>query len=110
MTVWQKISAYLHDEVENLPSSNTKAPRPTAKQIIPVEVMLELWNKVELNDKRDRKRFKRAVYLKAPGMRPRVVRSKTGLNYQQLWKAQKDALLSSGKLFCIYLNSGVYKT
>ena len=91
VTVWQMVSAYLRGEVENLPSSDTKAPRPTAKQITRAEVMLELWHKVALNDKGDRKRLKRAVYLKASGMRPRVVRSKTGLNYQQLWKAQKDA-------------------
>ena len=91
VTVWQMISAYLRGEVENLPSSDTKAPRPTAKQITRAEVMLELWHKVALNGKGDRKRLKRAVYLKASGMRPRVVRTKAGLNYQQLWKAQKDA-------------------
>ena len=91
VTVWQMVSAYLRGEVENLPSSDTKAPRPTAKQITRAEVVLELWHKVALNDKGDRKRLKRAVYLKASGMRPRAVRSKTGLNYQQLWKAQKDA-------------------
>ena len=85
------IRAYLRGEVENIPPSDTKAPRPTAKQITRAEVMLELWHKVALNDKEDRKRLKRAVYLKASGMRPRVVRTKTGLNYQQLWKAQKDA-------------------
>ena len=85
------IRAYLRGEVENIPPSDTKAPRPTAKQITRAEVMLELWHKVALNDKGDRKRLKRAVYLKASGMRPRVVRTKTGLNYQQLWKAQKDA-------------------
>ena len=91
VTVWQMVSAYLRGEVENLPTSDTKAPRPTAKQITRAEVMLELWHKVALKDKGDRKRLKRAVYLKAAGMRPRVVRTKTGLNYQQLWKAQKDA-------------------
>ena len=91
VTVWQMIRAYLRGEVENIPPSDTKAPRPTAKQITRAEVMLELWHKVALNDKGDRKRLKRAVYLKASGMRPRVVRTKTGLNYQQLWKAQKDA-------------------
>ena len=91
VTVWQMISAYLRGEVENLPSSDTKAPRPVAKQITRAEVMLELWHKLAVNDKGDRKRLKRAVYLKASDMRPRLVRTKTGLNYQQLWKAQKDA-------------------
>ena len=55
------------------------------------EVILELWHNVALVGKGDRKRLKRAVYLKASGMRPRAVRDKTGLNYQQLWRAQKDA-------------------
>ena len=91
VTVWQMISAYLRGEVENLPSSDTKAPRPTAKQITRAEMMLEMWHKLAVNDKGDRKRLKRAVYLKASDMRPRLVRTKTGLNYQQLWKAQKDA-------------------
>ena len=91
VTVWQMISAYLRGEVENLPSSDTKAPRPTAKQITRAEEMLEMWHKLAVNDKGDRKRLKRAVCLKASDMRPRLVRTKTGLNYQQLWKAQKDA-------------------
>ena len=85
------IRAYLRGEVENIPPSDTKAPRSTAKQITRAEVMLKLRHKLAVNDKGDRKRLKRAVYLKASGMRPRVVRTKTGLNYQQLWKAQKDA-------------------
>ena len=91
VTVWQMISAYLRGEVENLPSSDTKVPRPTAKQITRAEVMLELWHHIALVEKGDRKRLKRAVYLKASGMRPRAVQELTGLNYQQLWKAQKDA-------------------
>ena len=85
------VSAYLRGEIENLPSTETKAPRPTAKQVTRAEVILELWHHVALADKGDRKRLKQAVYLKASGMRPRAVRDKTGLNYQQLWRAQKDA-------------------
>ena len=54
------------------------------------EVILELWHHVALMDRGDHKRLKRGVYLKASGMRARIVRDKTGLNYQQLWKAQKD--------------------
>ena len=48
VTVWQMVSAYLRGEVENLPSSDTKAPRPTAKQITRAEVMLELWRWLRL--------------------------------------------------------------
>ena len=91
VTVWQMVSAYLKGEIENLPSDETKAPRPSAKQITRAEIMLELWHHVALIEKGDRKRLKRAVYLKASGMRPRAVQELTGLNYQQLWKAQKDA-------------------
>ena len=82
---------YLKGEIENLPSDETKAPRPSAKQITRAEVMLELWHHVALIEKGDRKRLKRAVYLKASGMRPRAVQELTGLNYQQIWKAQQDA-------------------
>ena len=85
-TVWQLTSAYLKGEIENLPSSETKAPRPSAQKVTRAEVILELWHHVALIDKGDRKRLKRAVYLKASGMRPRAVRDRTGLNYQQLWK------------------------
>ena len=55
VTVWQMISAYLRGEVENLSSSDTKTPRPTAKQITRAEVMLEMWHKLTVNDKGDRK-------------------------------------------------------
>ena len=91
VTVWQMVSAYLRGEIENLPSTKTKASRPTAKQVTRAEVILELWHHVALVGKGDRKRLKRALYLKASGMRPFAVRDKTGLNYQQLWRAQKDA-------------------
>jgi len=91
VTVWQMVSAYLKGDIENLPSAETKAPRPSAQQVTRAEVILELWHHVALSEKGDRKRLKRAVYLKASGMRPRAVRDRTGLNYQQLWKAQKDA-------------------
>ena len=85
------VSAYLKGEIENLPSDETKAPRPSAKQITRAEVMLELWHNVALIENGDRKRLKQAVYLKVSGMRLRAMQELTGLNYQQLWKAQKDA-------------------
>ena len=91
VTVWQMVSAYLKGELENLPSTDTKPPRPSAKQITRAEVILELWHHVALIGKGDRKRLKRAVYLRASGMRPRRVKEWTGLNHQQLWKAQTDA-------------------
>lgn len=91
VTAWQLVSAYLKGEIENLPSAETKAPRPTAQQITRAEVMLELWHHVALMEKGDRERLKRAIYLKASGMRPRAVKDRTGLNYQQLWNAQKQA-------------------
>jgi type I site-specific restriction endonuclease len=34
---------------------------------------------------------KLAIYLKASGMRPRAIRDRLGLNYQQLWNAQNQA-------------------
>ena len=91
ITVWQMVSAYLRGELENLPSTETKAPRPSAKQITRAEVILELWHHIALMGKGDKKRLKRAVYLRASGMRPRLVKDWTGLNAQQLWKAQTDA-------------------
>lgn len=91
VTAWQLVSAYLKGEIENLPSCETKAPRPTAQQITRAEAILELWHHVALMEKGDRDRLKKAIYLKASGMRPRAVRDRTGLNYQQLWNAQKQA-------------------
>ena len=78
VTAWQLVSAYLKGEIENLPSAETKAPRPTAQQITRAEVILELWHHVALMEKGDRDRLKKAIYLKASGMRPRAVRDRTG--------------------------------
>ena len=72
VTVWQMVRAYLKGEIENLPSSDTKPPRPTAQQVSRAEVILELWHHVALMDRGDHKRLKRGVYLKASGMRPGV--------------------------------------
>ncbi len=82
VTVWQMVSAYLKGYIEALPISDPKLPRPSTQQVTRAEVILELWHHVALIDKGDRKRLKRAVYLKASGMHPRAVRHKTGLNYQ----------------------------
>jgi len=35
--------------------------------------------------------IEKAIYLKASGMRPRAIRDRLGLNFQQLWNAQKQA-------------------
>ena len=42
VTVWQMVRAYLKGEIENLPSSDMKPPRPTAQQVSRAEVILEL--------------------------------------------------------------------
>ena len=110
VTVWQMVSAYLKGEIENLPSAETNTPRPTAKQVTRAEVILELWHHVALHDKGDRKRLKRALYLKASGMRPRAVRDRTGLNYRQLWKAQKDACSDVWEKILQFEKKGVDKT
>jgi len=104
VTAWQLVSEYLKGDIENLPSCETKAPRPTAQQITRAEVILELWHHVALMEKGDRDRLKRAIYLKASGMRPRAVRDRTGLNYQQLWKAKSRRVQTSGKKFYSYRN------
>ena len=90
VTVWQMISAYLHGEVENLPSSDTK--------VLPHSET----NHAGLGDAGAMahgcaERQRRSQEAQACGVSQGFWYASTGganqdwLNYQQLWKAQKDA-------------------
>jgi len=68
-----------------------KSTTPNGAADHAAEMILELWHHVALMEKGDRDRLKKAIYLKASDMRPRAIRDRLGLNYQQLWNAQKQA-------------------
>ena len=110
VTVWQMVSSYLRGELENLPEPDTKAPRPSAKQISRAEVILELWHNAALAGKGDKKRLKKAVYAKAAGRKPRHIHAATGLSYKQLWKAQEEASNDLWEIILRFSKKSIDKT
>lgn len=91
VTQWQLLSAYLRGEIESLPSSQTRPSRPTSVQIDRAELVLYLWHHHALRRKGDRSRIKRAVYMKANGVRTMRIASVTGLTTKQIRTAQVEA-------------------
>ena len=91
ITQWQLLSAYLRGEIESLPSSQTKPSRPTSVQIDRAELILYLWHHYSLRRKGDRSRIKRAIYMKANGVRTLRIANITGLTTKQIRTAQVEA-------------------
>ena len=91
VTQWQLLSAYLRGEIESLPSSQTKPSRPSSVQIDRAELILYLWHTYSLRRKGDRSRIKRAVYMKANGVRTIQIANITGLTTKQIRTAQVEA-------------------
>ncbi|MBQ59112.1 MAG: hypothetical protein CMA66_01025 [Euryarchaeota archaeon] len=91
VTQWQLMSAYLRGDIESLPSSETKASRPSSEQIDRSELILYLWHHYALIRKGDRSRIKRAVYLKANGVKTQRIGAITGLTTKQILSAQTEA-------------------
>jgi len=91
VTQWQLMSAYLKGDIESLPSSQTKASRPTSEQIDRSELILYFWHHHALIRKGDRSRIKRAVYLKANGVKIQKISGITGLTTKQILRAQTEA-------------------
>jgi len=91
VTQWQLLSAYLRGEIESLPSSQGKPSQPSSLQIDRAELILYLWHNYSLARKGDRSRIKRAVYMKANGVRTSRIADITGLTTRQIRSAQVEA-------------------
>lgn len=91
VTQWQLISAYLQGSLTSLPHIENRPPRPTAAQVDRCDVILYLWHTFALRRKGDRSRIKRAVYMKANGVRPQVIQRISNITPLQLRRAQAEA-------------------
>ncbi len=92
VTQWQRISAYLRGEVEELPEIETRPPRPSAEQVTRSEIILEVWHRYCLSRFGERSKMKKAVYLKACEVPDRKVRAITGMTKQRIHSAKKEAM------------------
>ncbi len=92
VTMWQRISAYLRGEVEDLPEIEARPPRPSAEQVTRSEIILEVWHRFCLQRFGERSKMKKAVYLKACGQPDRKVRAITGMTKQKIHSAKKAAM------------------
>ena len=91
VTQWQLISAYLKGSLTSMPDIPNRPPRPTARDVDMTDLILYIWHNECLMRKGDRSRLKRAVYLKANGVRPEVIRRLSGLPTARLLRAQVEA-------------------
>ena len=107
VTQWQLMSAYLRGDIESLPSSQTKDSRPSSEQIDRSELILYFWHHHALIRKGDRSRIKRAVYLKANGVKTQRIGAVTGLTTKQILSAQTEAAEDIIQHIYRYTKSGV---
>jgi hypothetical protein len=102
VTQWQRISAYLRGEVEELPDIQSKPPRPSAEQVTRSEIILEIWHRFCLLRFGERSKMKKAVYLKACGQPDRKVRAVTGMTKQRIHSAKKEAMQDMWEIMRMY--------
>jgi hypothetical protein len=92
VTMWQKITAYLNGQLDELPEAESQPPRPSSEQITRADMVLELWHKTALVNQGDSKRLRKAVYLKCCGVKDRKVRAVTGYTRQKIHAAKQRAM------------------
>ena len=91
VTQWQIISAYLQGQLTSLPEIESRPPKPSAEQVDRAALILHLWHHHALKRKGDKSRMKKAVYMKASGIRPKRISTITGMTVPQLLKAKIEA-------------------
>ena len=89
---WQRMAAYLRGEVQEASDFQPTPPRPSAEQVTRAEAVLDVWHRHALRRKGDAPRIKKAVYLKACGVKDARVRAVTGLTKQALHAAKVEAM------------------
>lgn len=92
ISYWAQLTAYLQGQVEDMPVEASRPPQPTAEQVSRAHVILDVWHAHALKDIGNWRRTKKAVYLKACGVKDRKVRSVTGMTKQQISKAKLRAM------------------
>lgn len=93
VTGWQLLTAYVQGQIDEADATIQAAPpEPSAAQVSRAEMVLEVWHRAALSGRWDWRRKRLAVYLKAMGVKDRVVRAKTGLTRQAIHAAKIEAL------------------
>ena len=88
ISMWQKISAYIRGEVEEMPEADSRPPRPSAEAISRSDAVLHVWHThVTLGRQK-----KRAVYIRACGGKPGLARRITGLDVTAQKAAKRRAM------------------
>lgn len=91
-TEWQRMAAYLRGEIDDAKDVQSRPARPSAEQITRAEAVLDIWHRHALRRKGDAPRIKKAVYLKACGVKDGNVRAVTGMTRQALQRAKVEAM------------------
>lgn len=92
ITYWQKMTAFIRGEIDEQPEMETRPPQPSAAQVTRSEVFLEVWHRAVFNSRGDWRRMKKAVYLKANGVKDMKVRAVTGFSKQRIHAAKREAM------------------
>ena len=88
ITVWQKISAYLKGDLDEMPQDDARPPRPSAEAISRAETVLHVWHHaVKIG-----RQHKRAVYIRACGGKPGLASRITGLGTSEQKAAKRRAM------------------
>lgn len=92
VTWWQRVSAALRGETEDLPETAPGRTRVEAVEIALRDEVLEVWHLRALSGLGDWRRLRKAVFALASGLPPRAVQEGTGLSRDRLRHARERAV------------------
>lgn len=87
ISFWHKMAAFVRGELDEAPAVSWQRPMPSAEDITRADEVLEVWHKaVSLGIHK-----KKALYLRACGVKTDMIRSATGLSAQEIKTAKRRA-------------------
>ena len=92
VSMWIKLRAYYAGEIDEIPETDSKPPRPSSEQITRSEIILSLFHKHALKGVGDWKRLRKALALRATGKPFGLIYRITGINRKRIERAKQRAM------------------
>jgi len=91
VSYWQLMAAYVRGNLSEAPAVSSRRPMPSSEEIDRCDAVLHVWHNHSLMRKGNRSILKRAIYLRAVGVKPARVRRATGLSKWALDRGRIEA-------------------
>lgn len=92
ISVWHQVAAYLRGEIEEMPQDQGARLLPSAYEISRGAIVIDAFQAHALKTRADGKRLRKALFMRAKGMKPAALRSLFAVDRYQLRHAKDEAM------------------